>query len=119
MKLCPRCGIEKPSTSEYFYRNKQTYDGLHSYCKICKSNIHKEYRKNPFIREKISKEVREWQKGIGKEKYTLIRKRYDTSEKRKQWRHRRYIPTHGRRDATLQEALECLERIKRERGLID
>ena len=48
MKKCFQCGAEKPSTNEYFYRDKSTKDGLKSGCKTCrnaKSKLYKETHK--------------------------------------------------------------------------
>ena len=67
MKLCKRCDTEKPATTEFFYRNSQQNDGLHSYCKECKSRIHKEYMQDPDIKAKFLKKVRDWQKIYGKD----------------------------------------------------
>lgn len=38
-KMCRRCLRSFPVTAEYFYRNRQNIDGLHSYCKECKREI--------------------------------------------------------------------------------
>lgn len=40
MKLCSRCGVEFPATSEFFNRNKRNKDGLRYECKACRG----EYR---------------------------------------------------------------------------
>jgi len=37
-KVCIRCGTEKPATPEFFYRDNRRSDGLHVYCKVCKSD---------------------------------------------------------------------------------
>jgi hypothetical protein len=89
MKYCPRCGIEKPATTQYWYADKKRLDGLQGYCKLCKSEIHKNYISNQYIGERVRKKIREWQKGIGKEKYKLSRKKFDSSLKKKLWRHKR------------------------------
>jgi len=89
MKYCPRCGEEKPATIEFWYRNSQSIDGLHTYCKICKSNIHKEYMKDSEVKKRVLRKIKEWQKGVGKEKWKVIRKRSDTSPKRVAWRRER------------------------------
>ena len=89
MKYCPRCGEEKPVTTEHWCRNCQTKDGLHGYCKACKADIHKEYMKNKEVKERVLRKTIEWQKGIGKEKWRIIRKRCDTSQKKVAWRHAR------------------------------
>ena len=90
MKTCTRCCIEKPDSTEYFHRNNQAIDGLHVYCKVCRSEIHKKYMSDPIVAKKARKKIREWQKGIGREKYEISKKRYDKSEKRATWRRNRY-----------------------------
>jgi hypothetical protein len=34
-KRCPKCGVDKPRTSENFYANKNTKDGFACHCKVC------------------------------------------------------------------------------------
>jgi len=35
LKLCIKCGKEKPATTEYFSKANNSKDGLYSYCKTC------------------------------------------------------------------------------------
>lgn len=35
IKTCRICSIDYPATTEYFYKNKSSKDGLHSWCKYC------------------------------------------------------------------------------------
>lgn len=44
MKECRKCLISKDIDS--FYKNKNLKDGLQNFCKLCSSNLAKEYRKN-------------------------------------------------------------------------
>jgi hypothetical protein len=44
LKLCKRCGIEKPLGE--FNKQKDKRDGLKSYCKICNGNVLKLFRAN-------------------------------------------------------------------------
>jgi len=45
-KHCPRCKKPFPQSSQYFYRNKNSKDGLSSYCKNCsKENLKEWYKK--------------------------------------------------------------------------
>ncbi len=37
-KTCTKCGINKPATTEYFHKDKNTKSGLRSWCKECRSN---------------------------------------------------------------------------------
>lgn len=89
MKYCPRCGEDKPATTQFWYRNNQTIDGWQGYCKACKSKLHKKYMQNPNVRERVFFKIRSWQKGVGKEAYKLSKKKYDTSAKRLEGRHER------------------------------
>src|SRR3989442_4191832 len=36
LKKCPKCGIDKPATSEYFHSCRSRPDGLSTPCKKCK-----------------------------------------------------------------------------------
>jgi len=44
-KTCNECGESYPRTSEYFYANPSSKDGLYSLCKQCKSSYRKEHRR--------------------------------------------------------------------------
>ncbi len=44
MKTCCKCKVEKQISE--FQKNKTKKDGLQTYCKICKSEIFKEYSRN-------------------------------------------------------------------------
>lgn len=44
-KKCPKCGELKPAINKYFDKKGDSADGLQSYCKKCKSNMHKRKRK--------------------------------------------------------------------------
>jgi ribosomal protein L40E len=35
MKVCSKCGAEKPATSEFFAKAKECRDGLSGHCKVC------------------------------------------------------------------------------------
>ena len=48
MKKCTKCGIEKPLTAEYYYRDSSKSSGFQSQCKVCRA----EYRQNN--KEKIA-----------------------------------------------------------------
>ncbi len=46
MKICPKCGVEKPRTE--FYKDRSKRDGLYSWCKPCvKDYATKRYANNP------------------------------------------------------------------------
>ena len=49
-KICPRCKIEK--SVECYSKNKNSKDGLHSYCKDCKNHHNKQYRQENLEKER-------------------------------------------------------------------
>ena len=116
MKYCPRCDTEKPDTTEYWYRNSQSRDGLQGYCKMCKSNIHREYMKDPVIRKCVILGIRHWQRTSPKAK--LIRQLYDKSPRRVAWRLKRSFSIDGERNLTLEGALSRLDKLRNKRGLL-
>jgi len=55
-KLCTKCHTKYPATIEYFYKHKNTEDGLQSWCKGCFKKLSVEWqKKNPekFINSKL------------------------------------------------------------------
>lgn len=44
LKKCPKCGSKKPATNEFFDVKQDSADGLQSYCKACKSELHRRKR---------------------------------------------------------------------------
>ena len=44
MKTCTKCKIEYPATTEYFYRRKDSKDGLQPVCKPCNNRANKRRR---------------------------------------------------------------------------
>ena len=44
-KECKKCGIDKPETGEYFYRNSSYAGGLDTTCKKCRSEYNRRYNK--------------------------------------------------------------------------
>lgn len=42
---CRKCGEEKPQTLEYFPPNKKTNSGFDSWCRVCRREYRKIYRK--------------------------------------------------------------------------
>ncbi len=43
-KLCHKCSIEKPKTSEFWHRDGARVDGLDTKCKACKSKHQKSFK---------------------------------------------------------------------------
>lgn len=41
MQTCPKCKVEKPLTTEFFYRNKSNVRGFQYTCKICHKDHYK------------------------------------------------------------------------------
>ena len=44
-KICTKCGVEYPATSEFFYRAVHKKCGLRSECKTCSNEVTSTYRK--------------------------------------------------------------------------
>lgn len=60
IKICKDCGNELPTTVEYFYKNKSSSDGLHSWCKECtKKRASKWQKDNPERYKEIRKGTEE------------------------------------------------------------
>jgi len=57
MKKCTKCGIEKPLTAEYYYRDSLSSSGFRSWCKVCKNEYNAEYHQNN--KEAIAKQQAE------------------------------------------------------------
>lgn len=59
MKVCVRCGKEKPAAA--FNRNKVRPDGLCSYCKVCNAAAAAERRKTrqPVLEPTVTHKVRD------------------------------------------------------------
>jgi len=58
MRICNRCGQEKPSSE--FYSHPKTKDGLHPYCIVCMKKYNREYYKKH--KKRIDKKVVNWRK---------------------------------------------------------
>lgn len=86
-KTCKRCGEDKQIY--LFYKNRQSKDGCHNYCKACKADIHKKYLEDETVRQKVIKTSMQWQKD-NHEQYLIHKRKYDASAKRTEWRRNKY-----------------------------
>lgn len=60
-KVCFRCKVEKPLSTEYFGKNKGNKDGFNGTCKVCRSEYLKKYReKNKDRIQEYREENREY-----------------------------------------------------------
>lgn len=92
-KRCAQCGRVKPATADCWYRNRTRRDGLSSYCRACER-----------ARRAISQEsgeraayIREWLSRPGRiEAKRQSDRRYQASEKRREWELAYYRSTMGR-----------------------
>ena len=88
MKVCKKCGEEKPATSEYYRKNKGAKDGLWGKCKECVKTARKIYleENKEYIaarqklyyeknKERICGMSKEWVKN-NKDRLSKLRKRY-------------------------------------------
>ena len=83
MKMCRRCLIEKEYSC--FHKNKQTKDGYAAYCKICKSQLDKEWiSSRPDEIEKRKSRSKKWQKE-NPIKYKTSIKEWKNKNKNKKW----------------------------------
>jgi hypothetical protein len=57
-KVCTKCGIEYPATTEYYHSNKKGKYGLQAECKACVSDYHKQYRINNI--EKLKEDTKKY-----------------------------------------------------------
>ena len=46
MKKCPKCGIDKPLTAEYYHRASSESSGFQSQCKVCRCKTKAEHYQN-------------------------------------------------------------------------
>ena len=67
MKICSKCKIKKPLTSEFFSKKSSSKDGMRSYCKKCGAAYTLQWNKdNPEHRENYAKENRSYLLSIKK-----------------------------------------------------
>lgn len=86
MKRCSKCKKRKPKSA--FYKNKNSLDGLYSYCKECTKNIgHKQYEANS---ERIKKRSRRWKKDNPEKVKKINRRWYKANSEKARERSRKY-----------------------------
>lgn len=82
MKRCTKCSSEYPATNEYFNKDVSKKDNLHSHCKVCtKKSKTNYYSQN---RDRLLKQMLDYQKNEGKEKAKARKRKYAQSERGKQ-----------------------------------
>lgn len=54
-KVCPKCKKELPATSEYFYKQSRSKDGLTTYCRDCCKAYAREWQKRNSEKERARK----------------------------------------------------------------
>ena len=57
MKICCRCGISKPVDA--FGRHKARSDGLSSQCRECRNTVKRQLYKNPLVKEKARRDLKD------------------------------------------------------------
>lgn len=86
LKRCPKCGIEKPATLEYFYHNKQKKSGLACYCKECsRPRKHEWFEANKERAREYDREYRE----KNRERILARRRAYHAAHREKENARRR------------------------------
>jgi len=89
MKVCSQCNAKKPRTTEFFYRNKKSEDGLRAACKDClkeynSKNKHKaRIRQRKYVennRESVRKRQKEYYIKHKEEKKDYDRKYYQENK---------------------------------------
>ena len=88
MKMCVCCDESYPATTVYFHKNNQSSDGLHPYCKVCRSKQSLAYRADPDVRSKMFLTSIQWAEANPKRVREIGRK-YDRSLKATQKRRNR------------------------------
>jgi len=59
-KICSKCGIEYPATTEYFSSEKRYKGGFHCYCRKCANINSKNWqKKNPGYNKEWNKKLKE------------------------------------------------------------
>lgn len=58
IKICTKCGQEKPAMNDYFYNHKGHKLGLQSLCKICKQEDDRQYYVEN--KERLIEKARQW-----------------------------------------------------------
>lgn len=79
-RKCPKCGIEKPLTTEFFHRGKDIKEGFKSACKVCRSADKKKWR--DANKERINAQAAEYRR-INKDKINKHNKAYSKAYREK------------------------------------
>ena len=102
LKRCSKCGEEKPATAEYFYKVKDSKDGLIRECKICRKEYKKQYR------QENADKIKENNKQYYTENEDKMKQyREENADKRSEYR-KQYYKEHAEREK------ECAKQYREE-----
>lgn len=73
VKVCNRCGVRKPATTEFFYRDIYEEDVLTRVCKVCINEAKRKRREDPEYRRTENERRRQYRE-THKEQITAYRK---------------------------------------------
>lgn len=100
MKICSKCKIEYPATTDYFEKRRDSGDGLRAQCKKCRKKVQKDYYiKN---REGLLAKAFQWGKEHKEQRLDICRKyRQNNREKAQEYnlKYRRQYPEKCRNSA--------------------
>lgn len=96
-KVCVKCGIMLPATTEFWHAQKAGKYGFRSKCKKCSCIEMKNYRKSPEHKEKHRIKMNEWRKNnpekaleVSRKNYKIHGKKYNEKRKQKYWTDEEY-----------------------------
>jgi hypothetical protein len=76
-KICTKCGLELPATSEYWHKQTNGKYGFRSFCKKCSFIVYKEYSSTPEYKEKHRIEGIEYRKNNPEKTKEINRRSYN------------------------------------------
>jgi len=87
-KVCSKCGISKPLTSEFFHRGKDTKEGFKSACKDCRAKEKKTWRDEN--KDRINEQSREYYKNNKEVIGEKSRERYFANHEENRMKYKKY-----------------------------